>query len=89
MTAKKIPLRRCAGCGEQKEKRALIRVVRTPEGQVTVDVTGKVNGRGVYLCPDSACVAKAKKAKRIERGLDVPVPEEIWLRLEEAAHGNG
>ena len=89
MTPKKIPLRTCAGCGEQKEKRALVRVVRTPEGQVVLDATGKVNGRGVYLCPDPACLAKAKKAKRVERSLEVPVPEEVWLRLEEIAHGNG
>ena len=89
MTPKKIPLRRCAGCGEQKEKRALVRVVRTPEGAVVVDATGKLNGRGIYLCPDPACLAKAKKAKRIERGLDVPVPEEIWTQLEALSRGDG
>lgn len=89
MTPKKIPLRTCAGCGEQKEKRSLVRVVRTPEGLVTVDSTGKVNGRGVYLCPDPVCLAKAKKAKRVERSLEVPIPEEVWRSLEEIAHGNG
>ena len=62
MTPKKIPLRRCAGCGEQKEKRALIRVVRTPEGEIKLDSTGKANGRGVYLCPDASCLKKARKA---------------------------
>lgn len=86
---KKIPLRRCAGCGEQKEKRALVRVVRTPEGSVILDQTGKANGRGVYLCPDPACLAKAKKTKRLERGLELPVPEELWQALEEIAHGDG
>ena len=89
MTAKKIPLRRCEGCGEQKEKRAMVRVVRTPEGSVLLDLTGKANGRGAYLCPDPACLAKAKKAKRLERKLEVAVPEEVWQRLEEIAHGNG
>ena len=83
MTPKKIPLRRCAGCGEQKEKRALVRVVRTPEGEVILDPTGKANGRGVYLCPDKACLLKARKAKRLEHSLDVPIPDEIWARLEE------
>lgn len=89
MTVKKIPLRTCAGCGEQKEKRAMVRVVRTPEGNVILDQTGKANGRGVYLCPDPSCLAKAKKAKRLERGLEVPIPEEIWQGLEELAHGIG
>ncbi|MBP5289523.1 MAG: YlxR family protein [Clostridia bacterium] len=89
MTPKKIPLRTCAGCGEKKEKRAMVRVVRTPEGVVTVDPTGKTNGRGVYLCPDPACLAKVRKSKRVERSLEVPVPEAVWSRLEELAHGNG
>ena len=84
MTAKKIPLRRCAGCGEQKEKRALVRVVRTPEGEIELAGTGKVNGRGVYLCPDPACLKKAQKARRLERSLDTAIPEEIWRKLEEA-----
>ena len=88
MTPRKIPLRRCAGCGEQKEKRALVRVVRTPEGQVILDPTGKANGRGVYLCPDRACLLKARKAKRLERSLETSIPEEVYQRLEqEMAHG--
>lgn len=83
MTVKKVPLRRCAGCNEQKSKKEFVRVVRTPEGKIILDDTGKANGRGVYLCPNKACLQKAKKAKRLERSLDVAIPEEIWLALEE------
>ncbi len=82
MAEKKVPLRRCAGCNEQKSKKELIRVVRTPEGNILVDKTGKANGRGVYLCPDATCLKKARKAKRLERNLEVTIPEEIWEGLE-------
>jgi predicted RNA-binding protein YlxR (DUF448 family) len=83
MAEKKVPLRRCAGCNEQKTKKEFVRVVRTPEGNIVLDETGKQNGRGVYLCPKKACLQKAKKAKRLERNLEVSIPEEIWAELEE------
>jgi predicted RNA-binding protein YlxR (DUF448 family) len=83
MAEKKVPLRRCAGCNEQKTKKEFVRVVRTPEGNVILDSTGKANGRGVYLCPKKSCLQKAKKARRLERNLDVSIPEEIWAQLEE------
>ncbi len=83
MAEKKVPLRRCAGCNEQKTKKEFVRVVRTPEGNVILDSTGKANGRGVYLCPQKSCLQKAKKARRLERNLDVSIPEEIWAQLEE------
>lgn len=83
MTVKKVPLRRCAGCNEQKMKKEFVRVVRTPEGEIILDETGKANGRGVYLCPKKSCLQKAKKAKRLERNLDVAIPAEIWDALEE------
>ncbi len=83
MTVKKVPLRRCAGCNEQKSKKEFVRVVRTPEGAIILDDTGKANGRGVYLCPRKACLQKARKAKRLERNLDVAIPDEIWAALEE------
>ena len=82
MKTKKIPLRRCAGCGEQKPKGDLVRVVRTPEGRIVLDETGKQNGRGVYLCPASTCFSKARKMKRLERSLDCAIPDEVWDRLE-------
>ena len=78
------------GCRERKAKKELIRVVRTPEGAVCLDFSGKLNGRGSYLCPDLACLKKARKAKSLERSLEVPIPEEVYDRLEkemEATNG--
>ena len=83
MAEKKVPLRRCVGCNEQKSKKEFVRVIRTPEGEIRLDETGKANGRGVYLCPKKSCLQKAKKAKRLERNLNVAIPEEIWTILEE------
>ncbi len=73
---KKIPERKCVGCGEKKEKRELIRVVRSPEGEVSIDLTGKKAGRGAYICHDAACLKKALKARRIETALEVTLPED-------------
>ena len=87
---KKIPQRQCMGCRERKAKKELIRVVRTPEGAVCLDFSGKLNGRGSYLCPDPECLKRARKAKSLERSLEVPIPEEVYDRLEkemEAQHG--
>ena len=82
MAVRKIPLRRCAGCGEQKSKKELVRIVRTPEGEILMDDTGKKNGRGVYLCPKKACLQKARKARRLERSLDTAIPDAVWEALE-------
>lgn len=79
---RKIPERRCVGCGETKEKKQLIRVVRTPEGDVVLDATGKKSGRGAYICHSLSCFKKARKSKRLETGLNVQIPEEIYERLE-------
>ena len=78
---KTIPLRQCLGCREQKPKNQLIRVVRSPEGEVSLDFRGKAPGRGAYLCRDAACLKKALKSKALERALNVPIPEEIQSRL--------
>ena len=78
----KIPQRQCMGCRERKEKRQLIRVVRKTDGTVSRDFSGKVSGHGAYLCPDPACLAKAQKSKALERSLEVPIPEEVYSRLE-------
>ena len=80
---KKIPVRRCVGCNAQKPKRELVRIVRSPEGDVGVDLTGKKSGRGAYLCPSAACLAKARKAKRLEHAFGVPVPDSVYERLTE------
>ena len=79
---KKIPLRRCIGCGERFEKPALIRVVRSPEGEISLDFTGKKPGRGAYLCRSAACLIKARRAKRIEQNLDCVIPDTVYDALE-------
>ena len=87
---KSVPLRQCIGCREQKMKSELIRVVRSPEGEVSLDFRGKAPGRGAYLCRDAACLKKALRSRALERALSVPIPEEVRSRLEsemEAAHG--
>ncbi len=76
-------MRRCAGCNERKTKRELVRVVRSPEGEIFLDETGKANGRGVYLCPQKACLQKVKKTGRLQKSLEVAIPEEIYVALEE------
>ena len=88
---KKIPQRQCMGCRERMEKRELIRVVRTPDGQVSLDFGGKVSGRGAYICPKAECLKKAQKSKALDRSLEVTIPEEVYARLEKeievANHG--
>ena len=81
--AKKIPSRPCVGCRESRTKRELIRVIRTPEGQVTLDETGRMNGRGAYLCRRVECLQKARRSRGLERSLKVTIPDEIYDRLEE------
>ena len=78
---KKIPQRQCMGCRERKPKRDMIRIVRTPEGVVTLDFGGKMNGRGAYICPNPECLRKVQKSKALERSLEVPIPDEVFDRL--------
>lgn len=78
---KSIPMRSCIGCGEKKEKKQLIRVIRTPEGEVRVDATGRGNGRGAYICPDPACLEKAFKRKALTRALSCEIPGELYEAL--------
>ena len=80
---KKIPMRQCLGCREMKPKRELIRVVRSPEGEISLDFRGKAPGRGAYLCPDPQCLKKAIKARALERAFSAQIPEEIYARLEQ------
>ena len=84
---KKIPQRQCMGCRERKEKRQMIRVVRTPEGNVTLDFGGKMNGRGAYICPNPECLKKALRSKALDRSLEVTIPEEVIARLEKEMEG--
>ncbi len=85
---KKIPQRQCMGCRERKAKRELIRVVRSPEGNVSLDFGGKMNGRGAYLCPNSECLKRAIRSKALERSLEVAIPEEVYGRLEKEMEGD-
>ena len=79
---KKIPLRQCLGCREMKPKRELIRVVRSPQGEISLDFHGKQPGRGAYLCPNPACLARARKSKALERAFSAPIPAEVYEGLE-------
>lgn len=81
-TSKKIPMRKCVGCGEMKEKKSLIRIIHTPEDELLVDGTGKKNGRGAYICKSLACFEKARKSKGLERSLKMSIPEAIYDQLQ-------
>ena len=79
---KKTSSRQCTGCGEKKDKKELIRVIKTPEGDITVDFTGKKNGRAAYICNSVECLKKAVKKKSLERSLKTQIPKEIYQELE-------
>lgn len=79
---RKIPERQCLGCNEHKPKGELLRVVRTPEGEVCLDFRGKMNGRGAYICRNADCLKKARKSRRIDRNLACEIPEEVYDRME-------
>lgn len=80
--AKKIPMRQCVGCGEMKSKKEMMRVLKTPEDEIVLDVTGKKNGRGAYLCKTRECLIKARKNKGLERSFKMSIPNEIYDNLE-------
>ena len=84
---KKIPQRQCMGCRERKAKREMIRVVRSPEGNVSLDFGGKMHGRGAYICPDPECLKKAIRSKALDRSLEVTIPEEVYDRLNKEMEG--
>ena len=86
---KKIPLRQCLGCREMTPKRDLIRVVRAPDGTITLDFHGKKPGRGAYLCPQPECMKRARKAKALERAFSLPIPAEVYDALEQEMEGGG
>ena len=81
---RKIPMRQCLGCNEHKPKTELIRILRTPEGEITLDTTGKKSGRGAYICKNPACLKKLRRNRRAETNLGVAIPEEVWDALEAA-----
>lgn len=84
---KKIPQRQCMGCRERKAKRDMIRVVRGTDGTVSLDFSGKMNGRGAYICPDPECLKKAIRSKSLDRSLEVTIPQEVYDRLQKEMEG--
>lgn len=80
--AKKLPERRCSGCGERFPKPSLIRVVRSPEGEISLDFTGKKAGRGAYICKNATCLKKARRARRLESNLSCAIPDAVYDALE-------
>ena len=81
--SKKIPLRQCIGCGEMKSKKEMMRVLKTVEDEIVLDVTGKKNGRGAYLCISKECLIKARKNKGLERSFKMSIPEQVYNNLQE------
>lgn len=87
---KKIPMRQCTGCREMKSKRELIRVVKSPQDEISLDFKGKAQGRGAYVCPNIDCLNKAIKSRALERSLNISIPEEIYVQLKDQMEaGNG
>ena len=85
---RKIPVRQCMGCNEHKPKQELLRIVRSPEGEISLDFTGKKNGRGAYLCRDVKCLRRARKSRRIDRVLEIEIPDEVYDRMEREMETN-
>lgn len=79
---RKIPQRQCVGCRTMRDKKELIRVVKSPEGDITLDATGKKSGRGAYVCPNGECLKKARKSRALERAFDTSIPPEVYEALE-------
>lgn len=86
MQQKKIPTRKCVLCNNQYPKKELLRIVRTPEGDVCLDITGKKSGRGAYICKNSSCLLSAKKSKKLERALEVEIPEGVYKEVSDFAN---
>jgi len=89
MQNRKIPLRKCTGCGEMKSKRELVRVVKNKEGEVSLDLTGKKAGRGAYVCPQLSCLQKARKSRGFERALSCKIPEGVYDQMKQELSQNG
>ena len=79
---KKVPMRMCLGCGEMKPKKELIRAVKSPEGEISLDLTGKKSGRGAYVCPNAECLRLARKAKRFEKSFECRISDQVYDTME-------
>ncbi len=89
MPTRRIPMRKCTGCNEMKPKKELVRVVRSPEGEVSLDLTGKKPGRGAYVCRNHECLVKARKAKRFENAFSCVIPDGVYDKMEEELKNDG
>ena len=87
MQMRKVPMRMCTGCGQMKPKRVLVRVVKSQDGEIALDLTGKKAGRGAYVCRDIECLQKARKARRLEKAFSCRIPDEVYDRMEEELQG--
>ena len=85
-TGKKIPQRQCIGCGQMKDKKELIRILKTQDGSIVIDATGKKNGRGAYICPDEECLQKAFKTKGLERSFKMAIDQSIYDEFRMIIH---
>ena len=81
MANKKIPMRQCIGCGEMKPKKEMLRIIKTAEEEILLDTTGRKNGRGAYICPNSECLKKAVKGKGLERSFKLAIPKDVYEML--------
>ena len=81
MHQKKIPMRKCTGCNEMKPKKELVRIVRSPEGEISMDLTGKKSGRGAYICNNADCLQKARKSHRIDKAFEIAIPDEVYEQM--------
>lgn len=88
MQKRKIPMRMCTGCSEMKPKKELVRVVKSPEGEVSLDLTGRKPGRGAYVCRNSECLKKARKARRLERAFSMQIADTVYAQMEEELSAN-
>ena len=84
---KKIPMRQCIGCGEMKNKREMMRVLKTAENEIILDITGRKNGRGAYLCKSKECLEKARKSKGLDRSFKMSIPEQVYENLQKEFDG--
>lgn len=89
MQTRKVPLRKCTGCNEMKPKKELVRVVKSKEGEVSLDLTGKKAGRGAYVCSSLECLQKARKSRGFERAFSQKIPDEIYDSMEQELKENG
>lgn len=89
MKTRKIPMRMCLGCGEMKPKKELVRVVKSPDGEISIDLTGKKSGRGAYICRSTECLAKAQKSKRLEKSFSCMIEQSVYDTMEAELKNDG